>query len=142
MRPLPGSGAPSVNVGDILSWQKFTAAEADFTAAALSEDIELFQLPAGGIIHAVKIKHSTAFSGGGSTSALMSVGIVGNLEKYASLFDVFQAVADDTFQLSDALGSENHGAATSIRLQLTANVNVSLFTAGAVDLWVLTSQIT
>jgi hypothetical protein len=123
-------------------WRKFSVTEADFTAAATSEDIELFSLDAGEIIHAVKIKHSTAFSGGSATSFTLSVGIAGNLTKYASAFDVFQAVADTTFQLSNTFNSENHGSATSIRIEAVSDVNVANLTAGAADVWVLVSKAT
>lgn len=123
-------------------WRKFTVVETNFTAAATSEDIELFTLGAGEIIHAVKIKHSTAFSGGGATSFTLSVGITGTLTKYASAFDVFQAAADTTFQITQNFNTENHGSATSIRINAVSDVNVSLLTAGAADIWILVSKAT
>ena len=62
------------------------------------------------------------------------------LEKYASAFDVFQAVADDTFQLSCNFGSEDHGSSTSIRVTLTSDVVVSGIGTGTADIWVLISE--
>ncbi len=123
-------------------WEKITVDESAFTAAATSEDIELFVLPAGGVIHAVKIKHSTAFSGGSVASFTVSVGITGNLTKYATAFDVFQATSGTAFQLSTVVGSENHGATTSIRIEATSTGDdVVAATAGSVDVWVLTSVV-
>jgi hypothetical protein len=121
-------------------WQKITKTAADFTAASTTEDIEVYSLPAGGIIHAVKIKHSTAFNDGGSSSFTLSVGIVGTLAKYAGAFNVFQAPGNTVQQLTSTVGTENHGAATSIRLAATSDVNVSLVTVGSVDVWILVSS--
>jgi hypothetical protein len=137
MRVLAGS----TPTGGALTWQRFTVAESAFTAAATSESITLFTLGAGEVIHAVKIKHSTAFSGGTLTAFTVEVGISGDTTKYASAFDVFQAVADTTFQLSDGLFSENHGSTTTV--QITARStgdDVADATAGSVDVWVLTSD--
>ena len=67
-----------------------------FSAAATTEDIELYALPAGVSILAVKVKSTTAFSGGTSSAYTLSVGIVGTLAKYHSAYDVFAAVAEST----------------------------------------------
>lgn len=142
----PSSNLIAQPLGDIgidLSvprWRKFTFDYTDLAAAATANDIELYSLPAGGIIHAVKIKHSTAFSGGTLSAYTVSVGIAGNLTKYASAFDVFQAVGNTTFQLSNSFGSENHGAATSIRIEATSvGDDLDNATAGEVDVWLLVS---
>lgn len=138
---LTGGGASALATDvDVPRWRQYTVAESAFTAAAASEDIELFSLPAGGIIQAVKIKHSTAFSGGTLSAFTVSVGITGTLDKYASAFDVFQAVADTTMQLSNSFGTEDHGSATSIRINAAATGDtVNNATAGSVDVWVLWS---
>ena len=116
-------------------------AETAFTAAATSESIMLFTLEAGGVIHAVKIKHSTAFTGGTLTAFTVEVGISGSTTKYASAFDVFQAITATTFQITEVVDSEDHGAGTTI--QITARSvgdNVVSATAGSVDVWVLVSK--
>lgn len=133
--------AASALSADTLVWTKYTFSEAAFTAGATSESIELFSLAAAGVIHGVKIKHSTAFTGGGLTAFTVEVGIVGDESKYAQAFNVFQATSNTTFQLSSVLGSENHGAATSIKITArSTGANVSAATAGSVDVWVLTSS--
>lgn len=122
-------------------WVKATRTYAQLAAAATTNDVEVYSLPAGGVIHAVKIKHSVAFSGGSISAYTVSVGITGNLTKYASAFNVFQAVADTTFQLSSSFGSEDHGAATSIRLAATATGDdLDQATQGSVDVWILVSE--
>jgi len=124
-------------------WQKVGAAVdyEDLAASALTNDIELFTLPGAGVIHAVKIKHSTAFSGGALSSYKLSVGIAGNLVKYAAPFDVFQAVGDTAFGLNHEFGGETHDAGgTSIRLAAESiGANLDAATAGVVDVWVLWS---
>lgn len=121
-------------------WTKYTVDYSDLAAAATTNNIELFSLPAGGVIHGVKIKHSTAFSGGSISAYTVSVGITGTLAKYASAFDVFQAVGNAVQQISSTVGTENHGAATSIKIAATSTTdNLDQATAGSVDVWVLWS---
>lgn len=121
-------------------WKKFTKTFSDLSFAGLTNDIEVYSLAAAEIIHGIKIKHSTAFSGGAIASYTLSVGISGDLTKYASAFDVFQATSNTTFQLSNTFGSENHGAATSIRLAAVATgANLDQAAAGSVDVWILVS---
>lgn len=121
-------------------WTKYSITHTQLQAAAMANDIELLSLPAGGIIHAVKIKHSTAFAGTGITDYNLSVGIVGHLTKYAVVFDVDSAVSNTNLMLAGVMNTENHGAATSIRLSATSTgANLDQSTAGAVDVWVLAS---
>ncbi len=124
-------------------WRRFSVIESDFTAAAASEAITLFTLSAGEIIHAVKIKHSTSFTGGTIADFTLEVGISGDSAKYASAFDVFQAAADNTFQLSSSFNSENHGSGTTIEITArSATDDVLDATAGAAEIWVQASKAT
>ncbi len=120
------------------TWHKYTVAESAFTAAAVTENIELFSLPAKGIIHSVIIKHTTSFTGGGLTGFTLSLGIAGSLAKYATAFDVYQATGATATQASNSLDVENFSSATSIRLAAEGtNANVNAATAGSVDVYVL-----
>jgi hypothetical protein len=124
-----------------MKWTKYNILESDFTAAAALETITLFSLPAMGIIHAVLIKHSTAFTGGTVADFTLEVGIAGTLNKYAAAYDVFPAVGNTVFQLSTTVGMENAGAATNIELTARcATDDVADATAGVADIWVLTSE--
>ena len=139
MRHVPGGAL----VGPVMQWKKFTVAETAFTAAATSESITLFTLAAGELIHAVKIKHSVAFSGGALSAWTVEVGISGDSAKYAAAFDTFQAVAATTFQATSVLGSEDHGSGTIIEITArSAGDDVLDATAGSVDVWVLISKAT
>jgi parallel beta-helix repeat protein len=122
-------------------WIRNVVSHTDLQAAATVNDIELLSLPAAGIIHACKIKHSTIFAGTGITDYKVSVGISGNLTKYHTDFDVDTAVSNTNQSLQFNTGTENHGAATSIRVRATstgANLNAS--TSGSVTIWVLISE--
>lgn len=123
------------------AWVKTTLSYTQFQAASTTNSITLLVLPAGGVIHSVKIKHSTAFAGTSITAMTVSVGVTGTLNKYASAFDVYQAVSDTTFQLSTGAGSENHGSATNILATGTSTgANLNALTQGSVDVWVLMSK--
>lgn len=125
---------------DVPVWEKVTVTYAQLAAAALTNSITLLELPAGGIIHAVKIKHSVAFTGGAISAYSVSVGIAGNTAKYASLFDVFQAADDESYQITDVLAGEDHDTAVNILVTaLAVGANLSAAGAGSVDIWVLRS---
>ena len=116
------------------AWTKYTKTHLDFQTAALTNNIELFSLPAYGVIQGVIISHSTAFVGTGITAYTISIGIASILAKYASAFDVFQATGNSVKQASDALDLENKAMATSIRIAATSvGANLDQSTAGSVD---------
>jgi hypothetical protein len=128
-------------------WTKITASApllySAFAAAALSNTVPLFVLPAAGIIHGIKIKHSTAFSGPGITGYTLSVGDAAFVDDIASAFNVLQAVSATAYQLSATLQGESHGAPTTINVTATSTgANLNAATAGAVDIWALTSVAT
>lgn len=110
-------------------------------AAALTNSITLFSLIPGGVIHAVKIKHSTAFGGGLIAAYTVSVGIAGTLAKYAPAFDVFQAPGATVMENSFIGGSENQATAVNILLSaFSVGANLDQATAGVVDIWALLSK--
>jgi hypothetical protein len=122
------------------TWTKFTLGQAALATAATTNTINLLaggELAAGGVIQGVKIKHSTLFDVAGYT---IEVGITGNTNKYASAFDVTQAVSDTTLQLSQTFFTENHGSATDIKVTANASANLDTATTGSVDIWVLISD--
>ena len=138
---LDGSGAvvedPNAKAP---KWTLYTIGEAAFTAAAAAEDIELFSLPARGVIHEVVLKHTTSFTGGVVADYTLSVGIVGVLDKYSAAFDVFQATGDAVFSFNALADMEDLGSATSIRVNAaSASDDVADADAGSCDIWVLWS---
>lgn len=129
-------------LASISTWTKYTVSHTTLQAAALTNDAELFSLAAQGVIEKVIVKHTTAFAGTGITAYSISVGVTGELDKYAIDFDVFQAVADTTFDTNNSLGMENFGSATSIRIAAeSTGANLDQSTAGSVDIYVLASTL-
>lgn len=126
-----------------LAWVgPFTKTYTDLAAASTTNNIQIYSLPAKGVIHAAYIKHSQQFTGGTLTTYHVSVGPAGNLTKYAPSFAVYLGVSDTNFQLSSVVGSENFGSATSIRLQASsAGANLNAATQGSVDVWLLVSTL-
>jgi hypothetical protein len=121
----------------VLQFRRYTVTYDQLSTAALTNDIELFKLPPGGYIQSVKIKHSTAFSGGLIATFTLSLGISGSLAKYAVAFDVKQTVADGALAASLLNGFESHVAPTSIRVAAISTVaNLNAATAGRADIWV------
>jgi hypothetical protein len=108
---------------------------ADFSIAALTNSIVLFIAPPKCVVRNVKTKHSIAFSGTAITDYRVAVGVIGDTEKFSSRYDVFQAVAANTFQLSTGIGSYSHVAGTLIvatAWSVGANLNAAAGT-GSVE---------
>lgn len=136
MLPSAAGTNPAL-IGAVPIWVKVGSVPyTSFQTAATTNSITLFSLIAAGIIHETKIKHSVAFSGAAIASVTVSVGISGTNDKYASAFDVLQAVSATAFELSDSLGSESHTAATNITITaVSSGTNLSALSAGSVDVW-------
>lgn len=120
-------------------WVKYVKTYTDFSAAALTKDIELFQLPAKGVIHGVFINPTVAFTGGLIASFSLSVGNAGLLTKYSTAVSVFTA----SLQAPQALmGVESMSIATSIRVAAISTVGtLDAATAGSADVYVLRSTL-
>lgn len=124
------------------SWIKIVKSHTDFQAASLSNDIEIFSMPAGGMIHGVVTKQSVQFSGTGIVTYTLSVGIAGNLTKYAVPFAVDTAPSNTNFQQTGTYYCENWGAVTSVRSQaISTGANLDQSTAGTVSFFLLISQV-
>lgn len=137
----PAPTPPPTIPYDIPQWKKFTFTYAALAVAALTNTIEMYQLPAAAIIHAVRIKHSVPFTGGAISAYSLSVGVFANLTKYALAFDVFQPISGVAYQDSFLPGSESFTGAISLRLAAQATgANLDQATAGTVDVWVLLSK--
>jgi hypothetical protein len=133
-------GNTTITDGSVPVWVKITKTFTDFSAAALTSSINGYVLPAGGILHAVKVKHSASFTGGSISAYTVSVGISGNETKYAPVFDVFQATSATAYLLGSTLGGESHTATTNIVFQATSTGgNLDQASQGSVDIWLLVS---
>lgn len=143
---LSGSFGPAptslTNISSIPQWFHVGSAVlySSLAASATTANVTLFSLPAGGVIHGIKIIQSASFVGGGLTGYTLSVGITAFPAKYAAPFNVFQAPSSSTFQLSNNFGSEDNLSATNILLTATSvGGNTNAATAGSVDVYALLS---
>ena len=153
---LDGTGAWSVPAGGGgggPTWQKVTKSHTDFQAASTTKDIEIYSAPAGTVVHAVKIKHSTQFAGTGFLDYTVSVGVSGDLNFFAGAYSVAQPVTAQHYYLTllaagggtlnSNANAPSHTASTSIRAQATSSgANLNQSTAGSVDIWLLVSTAT
>jgi len=131
-----------LNSSDKPMWIERTYVFGDFSAAGLTLDFELFDLQGGEKIHGIFLIHTSSFIGGTISAVTMSVGIAGNLVKYAPAFDVFQAAGNTVFQDSEITGVEDFGSSTSIRLAATSvGANLDQLTQGVLEVRLLVSKI-
>src|SRR5262252_1185393 len=108
----------------------------DLTTAGATQAITLDTLYQGSVVLYVRIKHSTAFSGGGLTALTVSVGKSGGSATFfAPAFNIFQAVADGTLQENVATNGMGQLSAVTIQANFTATgANLSAITAGTVQI--------
>ena len=128
-------------------WTKYTKTYADaaFLAAASAVSIELGTLPASTVVHAIRLKHSTAFAGTGITSLTCSVGDGTTHDLFLAAVDVFAAVGNTALGI-DGGASQPTIASQTLTLRCTANTNVgdggaTVLTAGSLTVHVLTSTL-
>jgi len=134
-----GGGTPGENVPGWIT--PITVQHTAFQTAGLTQDISLYTLPAGGLIHGVKLKQSVAFAGTGITSYSLSIGFVGALDDLLIDYPVDAAPADDLFAIAATFDSRNHAATVDVRIRATAvGANLDQSTAGTAQIWLLVSR--
>ena len=97
-------------------------------------------MPPAAIIHGIKIKHSTAFTGGAVATCVLSIGVVGALDKYATAFNVLQVPGDTIYEVSSGLWSENNAVPINMVYTITTTgAFLNALNQGICDIWVLMS---
>jgi hypothetical protein len=128
----------SMNLGDIRVI-KVSKTYADFSAAALTNNIKLFELPGGCAIIASKLKHRQIFTGGAVASTTISVGPAGGTAtKYQAARDVFAAVSANGAFISASSGQEGEHGTTPVGVNAfmtTTTANIDALTSGIVDFY-------
>ncbi len=133
-----GGGTPGVTVP---AWTKIAVPHTWFQTGALTQNVNLFALPPGGLIHGVKLKTSIAFAGVGITGYFLSIGFLGALDDLMIEYSVTPAPANDLFAISQTWDSRNHGAISDVRIAArSTGANLSFSTAGQADVWLLISR--
>lgn len=114
-------------------FERFIVAFGDLTAVGTTQTITLKSLPKGTIVKGVRIKHSTAFAGGNTTLTVSVGSAAGSATTFAAAFDIYQAVADTTMQMTSGWKAATL-AADTLQAFFTASTGLSLFTAGVVNI--------
>lgn len=128
------------------AWVKVTKSHTDLQAAATTNNIEVYSLPARGSIHHAIMKHSTAFSGGSISDYQLSLGLTGIADAFTGQLDADGSPSNTGFVQYNPTGAgavsptQNMGAATSIRLFAESmGDDLDQSSAGSVDIFLLVS---
>jgi len=117
-------------------WIKYTFAYTDFSIGSLSLGLAVVNLAAGQTVEGVIVKHSVAFSGGFITAIVADIGITGDLERYVSDFDVFQAVSNTARDITQTMDVPDFSGTEDVIITLTSvGGNLNTLAAGSVDVW-------
>jgi hypothetical protein len=133
-------------------WIKITKTFADFAVADITNTVEIYSLPDGGIIHYAYIKSVVAFVGPGlgAYNLMIGDGYAGPTTILSSGYDL-QTVGDGNYYSSGAALSGYlfpkelnpsfllSDAPSSIVAKIDADINLNLATAGVVNIWLLVS---
>lgn len=125
-----------------------------FTAAATTQDITLWTLPAGFVLQRIIAEVVTVFAGGAVSDADITVGSSAGGNQFLLSFDVDTAaiiagdvVAEIGAGLVDATRADvgvtaNEFAAVTLQLRMTTvGANVNALTSGTVDFYVIGHQL-
>lgn len=127
------------------TWVKVTKSYTDFSAVATTGTATIFTLPYKGVIHAVVMQHSAAFTGGSISAYTLQVGVSGTTNKYVAAASTFGAPGATTFVPASAttpFSPTINSSTTDVAIIATATstgANTSAATAGSVDIWLLIS---
>lgn len=127
------------DVASATTWIKFSKAYTDFTLPSLyTESITLWTLPAGGVVHAVKLKHSQEWGGAVPYASItLSVGVSGDPSRFLLPFDVNADVAASYYAIDNRIGGGAHGSTTAILLTIdTVGNQLVDINQGTVDVWI------
>lgn len=121
---------------------KFTKTYADFSAAALTNTINLVVLPAGSVVLTAKAKHSAAFTGGTVSDTTVDVGdsdYSAAANELINALNVFNAPADSPTGQKASPGNSLGNTLTTTQLTATVTTvgaNIDQLTQGSVDIWI------
>ena len=118
------------------TFQSVTMSYTQFQTASTSNAVPAFTLPANSILEVVAIKHSIAFSGTSITDVKAQVGPTGAYQNIIENFDVFQAVADQTFDNIAPGFIGSFASPTVIYLNMVSTgANLSALSQGSVTVY-------
>lgn len=130
-------------------WYKITVTYTDYSTASNANNKNIFTIQAGTIVTAVKIKHSTAFTGGAISAYNVSIGTTGSTIFFSGTqFDTFGAPSATNYLFGPCAGhtssanAESHTGTTQVVSRATCSGGLlNAATQGSVDLWLLMSLV-
>jgi len=121
--------ASGTSLGHKVFTQTFTAA--DFTAVAVTQEINCTGFPANVQVDFAYLELDTCFSGGGASSATIQIGDAGDPNGLMTAKSVFTGVPTTLPIFADGAERSPHAEAAFVpSVTLTSDVNVSTVTAG------------
>ena len=127
---------------NLVGWQSVTIPYSSFSAAALSNAIAAFSLPATAILTGLVAKHSTKFSGTGITDVYLTFGVSGGYDQFVDDFDVFQTVADQAFVNAGLNYIGSWANPTTVYVKATSvGANLSALSQGSVTIFFQTQSV-
>jgi hypothetical protein len=141
-----GSAAESValggtpDLGVFPKWYYIDMDHSDFTAAAQTEDLTLFVLALGGVIHLMNFRVTETCAG--TLTATLSGGISGNITKYHTAYTWKGAVNQFKIEGPVADNCESYSGSTNILVRGDAGLggHVKDWTPGTMRVYVLLSK--
>lgn len=127
-------------------WIKITKTYTNLSAAATTNDIEIYSLPIKGVVHACVLKDTVQFAGPGIGGYNVTVGVAGNTSEYITTTIVSDAISDTVFTvMQNGVGKvsvKNFGATTSVRLYATSTgANLDQANAGSLDVYLFVATL-
>lgn len=138
--PISAQDAVTLNyLAPVTRWVKITKSYTDFSAAALTNTINIATLPAKTIVNAVVLNPATPFTGGIISAYSISVGIASNVDLMpasSTLTTPTRPFASNII-VAGKVGTTDTVTATAI--SVTGLLNAA--TAGSVNIWILESTV-
>jgi hypothetical protein len=118
------------------SFDSVSVAYTQLQTSGTSKNVALFTLPAGYILKNIVIKHSTNFIGTSITDVYAQVGPTGNFTEFINQFDLYQSVADQSFDNSttDYIGSWANPTIIYLNA-VSTGANLSALSQGSVTVY-------
>lgn len=139
----PGGIIPPGTISSVVPrWLNFPILATDFTAAAFSESITVWTMPAGTYIQTAFLFTSAAFTLAGLTGYHIEIGITGDLNRYCNLYNVRLPPAGTNFSLNAGPWLENKTIGTAIKATaISTGKHLNLVSTGTAQLHLLVSNI-
>ena len=134
---------PTYNAAGTQATSQVNIAKVSFTltqvkAAATNKvsTLAVITTPANAVVTGLRVKHSTAFTGGGESACTLQLGVTGTIAAFMTAVDIFTAVGALVFYQTLATPAVSSAGDAIIATITTTTNNVSGLTAGGVDIWI------